>query len=132
MQLPRGAQVPLTSGLGGVVFVAVLFELSDPMNELLIFLAWGLVYAIECLLRARGRRLPDPPQPPPATPIKPRGALPYVLAVLAYVGIGLLTHAYLMWTWAILFYVLLLDVVPRTTRALRNRAATPAAPGVEA
>jgi hypothetical protein len=46
----------------------------------------------------------------------------YVAAVAGYVGIGALTKNYLSFTWGLVYFVTVLDVLPRTLRRLRNRS----------
>jgi hypothetical protein len=43
--------VPVTSGVSGLVFVLALFSISTPLRELVLFGIWGLVYAVECVVR---------------------------------------------------------------------------------
>jgi cation-transporting P-type ATPase J len=64
MRLPRGREVPVTTALGGLVFVAVLFSLGSPISLLVVFGTWGLIYLVECAVRSayRLRRMADMPE----------------------------------------------------------------------
>src|SRR4051812_44433088 len=53
MAVPRGAQVPFSSGLSGLVLVVAMFSLAAPLHEALLLGAWALVYLIECIARGR-------------------------------------------------------------------------------
>jgi 4-amino-4-deoxy-L-arabinose transferase-like glycosyltransferase len=58
----------------------------------------------------------------------------YGLAVLGYIGLAMLTKQFLTWTYGPLYFVLTLEVLPRTWRRLRGRRVTelPAAEGAPA
>lgn len=56
----------------------------------------------------------------------------YVAAIAGYVAIGALTKNYLSFTWGLLYFVTVLDVLPRTMRRLRGRSAEPVQPTAEA
>ena len=43
----------------------------------------------------------------------------YALAVLAFVGVSFLTKNFLTWTTGPFFFVVVLEVLPRTLRGLR-------------
>ena len=43
----------------------------------------------------------------------------YALAVLAFIGVSFLTKDFLTWTSGPLFFIVLLEVLPRTIRRLR-------------
>ena len=90
MRLPRGKEVPLTTGLGGVVFVAALFNVGSPVAELVVFAAWGLIYLVECLTRGvlRTRHLAE----------VRAAALSAVLLVLAVVADAADVARPLLWT----------------------------------
>lgn len=53
MPLPRAKDVPWTANVSGLVFVLAMFSLGSPMSLLAIFVAWGLVYVTESLVRRR-------------------------------------------------------------------------------
>ena len=63
-RLPLGRQVPVSSALGVVVFLAAVYSLAEPLREAEIFGAWALVYAVECVVRnaARWYRWLDVPE----------------------------------------------------------------------
>lgn len=63
MPWPVGEQVPVTSGVSGIVFVAAVFSVASFTAEAVVFAAWGAVYAIECAIR-RPQRRPGRPQRP--------------------------------------------------------------------
>ncbi|MCW2495781.1 hypothetical protein [Jatrophihabitans sp.] len=44
----------------------------------------------------------------------------YALALLGYIGLGILTKHYLTFTWGIMYFILVLEVLPRTYRRLRG------------
>jgi hypothetical protein len=54
-----------------------------------------------------------------------RDVMRYVAAVAGYVGIGALTKNYLSFTWGLVYFVTVLDALPRALRRLRSRAETP-------
>lgn len=43
----------------------------------------------------------------------------YALAVLGYIGLAMFTKQFLTWTYGPLYFVLTLEVLPRTWRRLR-------------
>jgi hypothetical protein len=45
----------------------------------------------------------------------------YALAVLAYIGVSFFTKNFLTWTSGPIFFILVLEVVPRGVRRLRGR-----------
>lgn len=44
----------------------------------------------------------------------------YALAMLAFIGVSFLTKNFLTWTSGPLFFIILLEVMPRTFRRLRG------------
>ena len=44
----------------------------------------------------------------------------YTLAVLAFIGVSFLTKNFLTWTTGPLFFIIVLEVIPRTFRRLRG------------
>jgi hypothetical protein len=44
----------------------------------------------------------------------------YALALLGYIGLGILTKHYLTFTWGLMYFILVLEVLPRTYRRLRG------------
>jgi hypothetical protein len=44
----------------------------------------------------------------------------YTLAVLAFIGVSFLTKNFLTWTSGPLFFIIVLEVIPRTFRRLRG------------
>jgi len=44
----------------------------------------------------------------------------YTFAVLAFIGVSFLTKNFLTWTSGPLFFILVLEVIPRTFRRLRT------------
>jgi hypothetical protein len=135
MPLPRGQQVPITAGLSGAVFVAALFSLATPLHELFVFSAWGLIYALECVFRDTSRVRPIPPsRSAPIGAENPaadgrswaRTMLPYALALVGYVGLGIVTRQdFLSFTWGVLYFVLVLGVAPRLLRRSQVPAVAP-------
>lgn len=47
-------------------------------------------------------------------------SLRYGLAVAGYIALSLVTKKYLTWTWGPTYFVLTLEVLPRTWRRLRS------------
>jgi hypothetical protein len=45
----------------------------------------------------------------------------YVLAVLGYIALGTQTKGYLSFAWGLTYFVLVLDVLPRLYRWIRDR-----------
>jgi hypothetical protein len=60
-----------------------------------------------------------------------REGLRYAVALLGYVAIGLLTKGYLSFTWGLLYFVTMLEVVPRLVRRIRDRGDEPAQPAAD-
>jgi hypothetical protein len=60
-----------------------------------------------------------------------RLVLRYLLAVAGYVVIGALTKNYLSFTWGLLYFVTVLDFLPRSVRRLRSMLAEPTQPSAE-
>jgi hypothetical protein len=56
----------------------------------------------------------------------------YALAVLGFIGIGMLTKYFLTWTWGPIYFVTVLDLLPRAWRAARARGRRAAAPAAGA
>ena len=56
----------------------------------------------------------------------------YALAVLAFIGVSFLTKNFLTWTSGPLFFIILLEVIPRTFRRLRTSRSAEPAEGVNA
>jgi hypothetical protein len=52
----------------------------------------------------------------------------YALAVVGYIALAMVTKQFLTWTYGPLYFVLTLEVLPRTWRRLRGRQ--PATPPV--
>jgi hypothetical protein len=50
-----------------------------------------------------------------------RDALRYTLAVLGYIGLAMLTKRFLTWTSGPIYFVLVLEVLPRTVARIRQR-----------
>lgn len=50
----------------------------------------------------------------------------YVLAVLGYIAIGTQTKDYLSFAWGLIYFVTVLDVLPRAYRWVRDRRAAQA------
>ena len=74
-------------------------------------------------------RHPDPgsDRQPPLRPSMPDSAFTrttehYVLAVLGYFVLSIVTKTFLTWTMATLYFVLVLDVVPRIIGWIRRAA----------
>ena len=59
MRLRRSAEVPVTAGVSGIVFVLAVFNFGGVdtwRNELIIFGVWGLMYVVEsCWYALTGR-----------------------------------------------------------------------------
>ena len=56
---PRPADVPVTAGVSGIVFVLAVFKFGGPemfVPEALIFGVWGLLYLVEWAFLARGHQ----------------------------------------------------------------------------
>ncbi|MCW2495779.1 hypothetical protein [Jatrophihabitans sp.] len=51
MRFPIGNEVPFTAGVSGIVFAVAVFNLGSPIGELVLFVLWGLIYAVECAIR---------------------------------------------------------------------------------
>lgn len=47
----------------------------------------------------------------------------YVVAVLGYIALGWMTKGFLSFTYGLLYFVLVLDVLPRVARYFRSRRA---------
>jgi 4-amino-4-deoxy-L-arabinose transferase-like glycosyltransferase len=60
-----------------------------------------------------------------------RDAGRYLLALLGYIGLGVLTKGFLSFTYGLLYFVLVLDVLPRTARRLRSRRSNSRRPAAE-
>jgi heavy metal translocating P-type ATPase len=54
LPFPRGREVPVSSALGALVFIVAVFSLAEPLREVMIFGAWGAVYAVEVVVRNVG------------------------------------------------------------------------------
>jgi heavy metal translocating P-type ATPase len=54
LPFPRGREVPVSSALGALVFIVAVFSLAEPLREAMIFGAWGVVYAVEVVVRNVG------------------------------------------------------------------------------
>jgi len=64
VRYPIGEEVPFTAGVSGIVFAVAIFSLGTPQNELILFVVWGLIYAIECAIRKPWRNVSvSSPQP---------------------------------------------------------------------
>ena len=48
----------------------------------------------------------------------------YALAVLGYIAIGTQTKGYMSFAWGLLYFVTVLEVLPRTIRRFRARRTT--------
>jgi hypothetical protein len=57
MRFPIGNEVPFTAGVSGIVFAVALFNLGSPIGELVLFVLWGAIYAVECAIRRPNRHL---------------------------------------------------------------------------
>lgn len=44
----------------------------------------------------------------------------YALAVLVFIGIAMFTKQFLTWTWGPMYFVTVLEVLPRSFRAVRS------------
>lgn len=49
-----------------------------------------------------------------------REGLRYTLALLVYIGIAMMTKHFLTWTWGPIYFVTVLEVLPRAYRVVRG------------
>jgi hypothetical protein len=54
-------------------------------------------------------------------PVLARESVQYTLAVLGYIALILLTKDFLTFTWGVIYYVTVLEVLPRFVRRIRGR-----------
>jgi hypothetical protein len=73
MRYPVGEEVPFTAGVSGIVFCVALFSLGTWQNEVILFVVWGLIYAVECVIRKPWRHYQERPvTPSPQQPAQTR------------------------------------------------------------
>ena len=66
MRYPIGDEVPFTAGISGIVFAVAIFSLGSPLNEVVLFAVWGLIYGVECVIRKPWRAVSERPRTPQA------------------------------------------------------------------
>ena len=68
------------------------------------------------------------PAPPTPVPWYAREVTRYTLALLGYIVLGVITKKFLTFTWGLMYYLLVLEVLPRSYRRAKSWLAN----GVEA
>jgi hypothetical protein len=44
----------------------------------------------------------------------------YAVALIGYIGLAMLTKQFLTWTWGPIYFVVMLEALPRLLRRIRN------------